>query len=97
MNQVKTGLQRIKKITESIIGLPTLPTVVSKMIDQVDSPRTSTAALARLISSDQALTAKVLKIANPEAVKEEVLGKKVMVKGELSGDTVTLSSVAEAK
>lgn len=64
MNQPKTGLQRIKKITESIIGLPTLPTVVSKMIDQVDSPRTSTAALARLISSDQALTAKVLKFAN---------------------------------
>lgn len=64
MVQIKTGLQRIRKITESIIGLPTLPTIVSKMIDLVDSPRTSTAALARLISSDQALTAKVLKFAN---------------------------------
>jgi HD-like signal output (HDOD) protein len=64
MDQAKSGLQRIKKVTESIIGLPTLPTIVSKMIDQVDSPRTSTAALARLIASDQALTAKVLKFAN---------------------------------
>jgi putative nucleotidyltransferase with HDIG domain len=62
--QVKADAQRIKRITESIIGLPTLPTVVSKMIDQVDSPRTSAAALARLISADQALTAKVLKLAN---------------------------------
>jgi putative nucleotidyltransferase with HDIG domain len=56
--------KRIRKIAESIIGLPTLPTVVSKMIDLVDSPRTSASMLARLISSDQALTAKVLKLAN---------------------------------
>ena len=64
IKQVKVDAKRIKRITESIIGLPTLPTVVSKMIDQVDSPRTSAASLARLISADQALTAKVLKLAN---------------------------------
>jgi HD-like signal output (HDOD) protein len=63
-DQIKTDSKRIKKIAESIIGLPTLPTVVSKMIELVDSPRTSAASLARLISSDQALTAKVLKLAN---------------------------------
>lgn len=40
---------------------------------------------------------KVLKIANTDVVKEDVLGKKVRVKGELSGDTLTLSSVEEAK
>jgi len=55
---------RIKKITESIIGLPTLPTVVSKMIQLVDNPKTSAASLARLISTDQALTARILKLAN---------------------------------
>lgn len=55
---------RIKRITESIIGLPTLPTVVSKMITLVDNPRTSAASLARLISTDQALTARILKLAN---------------------------------
>jgi len=55
---------RIKKITEKIIGLPTLPTVVSKMIELVDNPKTSAASLASLISTDQALTAKILKMAN---------------------------------
>lgn len=55
---------RIKRITESIIGLPTLPTVVAKMIELVDNPRTSASSLARLIASDQALTARILKLAN---------------------------------
>jgi putative nucleotidyltransferase with HDIG domain len=55
---------RIKRITESIISLPTLPAVVSKMIELVDNPKTSAASLARLISTDQALTAKILKLAN---------------------------------
>ena len=39
---------------------------------------------------------KVIKIANADMVKEDVLGKKVTVKGDLSGDTLTLTSVAEA-
>lgn len=56
--------QRVRRITESIIGLPTLPSVVSKMIELVDNPKTSAAILARLISTDQALTAKILKLAN---------------------------------
>lgn len=64
MTKARLDAKRIRRTTESIIGLPTLPTVVSKMIDIVDSPRTSATALARLIASDQALTAKVLKLAN---------------------------------
>lgn len=64
MNHSKTNSKRIKKIAESVISLPTLPIVISKMIELVDSPRTSAAALARLISADQSLTAKVLKLAN---------------------------------
>ena len=55
---------RIRSITEKVIGLPTLPTVVSKMIELVDNPRTSAAMLANLISTDQALTARILKMAN---------------------------------
>lgn len=55
---------RIKRITESIIGLPTLPTVVSKMIELVDSPKTSATSLANLISTDQTITARILKMAN---------------------------------
>jgi putative nucleotidyltransferase with HDIG domain len=60
----KADVARIKRITESIIGLPTLPTVVSKMIQLVDNPKTSAVSLARLISTDQALTARILKLAN---------------------------------
>ncbi|MDG5815868.1 HDOD domain-containing protein [Chitinispirillales bacterium ANBcel5] len=55
---------RIKRITQSIIGLPTLPTVISKMLEMIDNPRTSATTLARLISTDQSLTAKILKLAN---------------------------------
>ncbi len=56
--------QRLKRVTQSIIGLPTLPTVVSQMIGLIDNPRTSARAVARLIATDQALTAKILKLAN---------------------------------
>ncbi len=55
---------RVRQITERIMGLPTLPSVVAKMIELVDNPKTSAASLARLISTDQALTAKILKLAN---------------------------------
>jgi putative nucleotidyltransferase with HDIG domain len=55
---------RIRRIAESIINLPTLPTVVAKMIQLVDNPKTSAGSLARLISTDQALTARILKLAN---------------------------------
>ena len=64
MQTARPDPQRIRRITESIIGLPTLPTVVSKMIELVDNPRTSAGSLARLISTDQSLTAKILKLAN---------------------------------
>lgn len=64
MAEKKADPLRIKKITESIIGLPTLPTVVSKMIQLIDNPKTSAASLAKLISTDQALTARILKLAN---------------------------------
>jgi HD-like signal output (HDOD) protein len=65
MNELdKPDPKRIRRIAESIIGLPTLPTVVSKMLELVDNPRTSTAVLARLVSTDQSLTARILKMAN---------------------------------
>ena len=56
--------EKLKRITESIIRLPTLPTVVSRMIQLVDNPKTSAASLAQFIASDQSLTARILKLAN---------------------------------
>ncbi|HEX7511359.1 MAG TPA: HDOD domain-containing protein, partial [Chitinivibrionales bacterium] len=61
---MKPAALKIKRITESVISLPTLPTVVSKMIQLVDNPKTSAGSLARLIYTDQALTARILKLAN---------------------------------
>lgn len=56
--------KRVKRITDSLISLPTLPTVVAKMLELVDNPKTSASTLAGLISRDQVLTAKILKLAN---------------------------------
>jgi len=56
--------QQIKKITQSIIGLPALPTVITQMIGLIGNPKTSARDVARLIATDQALTAKILKLAN---------------------------------
>lgn len=55
---------RIRRIAQGILDLPTLPTVVAKIVQLVDNPRTNAATLARLISSDPALTARMLKMAN---------------------------------
>lgn len=56
--------QRLKRITQSIIALPTLPTVIGQLISLIDNPKTSARGVAQLISTDQALTAKILKLAN---------------------------------
>lgn len=55
---------KIKKITQHIFDLPTLPTTVAKTIELVDNPNTSARMLSQIISSDQALTAQILKLAN---------------------------------
>lgn len=56
--------EQIKERVKSIIQLPALPTLALEVADMIDNPKTSAQQLGRLISSDQALTAKVLKIAN---------------------------------
>ncbi|MDA0333544.1 MAG: HDOD domain-containing protein [bacterium] len=56
--------QRLKRITQSIIGLPTLPTVITQLISLIDNPKTSARNVSQLIATGQALTAKILKLAN---------------------------------
>lgn len=56
--------EQIKDRVLTIIQLPALPTIAMEVIQMVDNPKTSASSLGKLISSDQALTAKVLKIAN---------------------------------
>jgi len=56
--------EQIRERVKSIIQLPALPSLAFEVVEMVDNPKTSAQQLGRLISSDQALTAKVLKIAN---------------------------------
>jgi len=56
--------QEIERAMGGISNLPTLPTVVANMIRLVDNPRTSARDLERHISTDPALTAKILRLVN---------------------------------
>jgi len=60
----QTKKEKIKRITQGILGLSALPTIIAKVIELVDNPKTSASALGKLISTDQVLTARVLKLAN---------------------------------
>ncbi|ERP38897.1 HDOD domain-containing protein [Chitinivibrio alkaliphilus] len=55
---------KLTYIASRISTIPTLPTVISKMLEMVDNPRTDARRLARVISNDQSLTARILKTAN---------------------------------
>jgi HD-like signal output (HDOD) protein len=54
----------IDKILAGINNLPTLPAVYTTLSEALEDPRTSTEKLAQIISSDQASSFKVLKVAN---------------------------------
>ena len=54
----------IRDKVKTIISLPALPAIAMEVVEMVDNPKTSASQLGKIISTDQALTAKVLKIAN---------------------------------
>jgi len=54
----------IQKVVDRLKDIPTLPQVVQKIVEIVDSPHTSASDLNKAISNDQALSAKVLKLVN---------------------------------
>ncbi|MBN2299372.1 MAG: HDOD domain-containing protein, partial [Deltaproteobacteria bacterium] len=56
--------QQLKAITKRIQSLPTLPQVVQELTKMVESPDVTAKDVGRLISSDQVLSAKVLKLVN---------------------------------
>ena len=53
-----------EEISEAILRLPSLPHIVMELIDALDNGDVDTNTLAQKISHDQALTAKVLGLAN---------------------------------
>jgi putative nucleotidyltransferase with HDIG domain len=54
----------IKEKVQSIAQLPALSSIASMALEMVENPKVSTSSLGKLIATDLALTAKVLKIAN---------------------------------
>lgn len=56
--------QGIKNAIEGVQQIPTLPGVVSRVTSMIHDPHVSTEQIARIVSRDQALSAKVLKLVN---------------------------------
>jgi putative nucleotidyltransferase with HDIG domain len=54
----------IKKITQSLISLPTLPTVAAQLFELVDDEKYQREALEQIISGDPVLAARLLKMIN---------------------------------
>jgi HD-like signal output (HDOD) protein len=54
----------IERKLESLTELPTIPAVISQVLDALDNPNLSAGNLARVIEQDQTLTARVLRVAN---------------------------------
>jgi putative nucleotidyltransferase with HDIG domain len=54
----------LKKIVMEAADLPTIPTVAKKVVKALSNPNTNINDLNKIISTDQALSARVLKIAN---------------------------------
>ncbi|NUN49571.1 MAG: HDOD domain-containing protein [Candidatus Brocadiae bacterium] len=55
---------RLRQLVGRIQGLPTLPQILSSMNRLMTNPRTSAKEVAQLISSDPAITSKVLRVVN---------------------------------
>lgn len=58
------GKNKLKSVVSQITNLPTLPKVVTRVIELVEDPEVSSATLAKAISTDAAMVSKVLRAAN---------------------------------
>ncbi len=57
-------LPHLQRLAARVEGLPALPLIASRLLEAVDDPSSSAADLSTIISSDQALAARLLKLAN---------------------------------
>src|SRR3989339_855229 len=53
-----------KQLIEQLEGLPTLPTIMLKIFECIDDPKSSAEDLKKIIINDLAISSKVLKLAN---------------------------------
>jgi HD-like signal output (HDOD) protein len=58
------AIYNLREKIQNIIHLPALPTIAMEVIGIIENPRTNVHTLSNIISKDQVLAAKILKIAN---------------------------------
>jgi putative nucleotidyltransferase with HDIG domain len=56
--------ERLQQLVQTIRDLPALPEVVVRVMRMAEDPRSDTQSIARVIATDQAMAARVLKLAN---------------------------------
>ena len=56
--------QELEKLIRKIDDLPTLPTVYAKLAETINNPSTTARDVSKILSHDQALTAKLLRLVN---------------------------------
>ena len=56
--------EHLRRISQSLLNLPTLPTLAARLLDLVDNPNTNAGTLAQFVSQDQVITARLLKMGN---------------------------------
>ncbi len=64
MNSYHLIAPHIKQRLEQIVNIPTLPQVLAKVIPMLSDPKVSAREVARVISQDQSLVSRVLRIVN---------------------------------
>jgi putative nucleotidyltransferase with HDIG domain len=56
----------LRRVTEEMVSLPTLPVVARRLLEAVADPSTSSDAVSRILALDPSLTARTLKLANSD-------------------------------
>ncbi len=56
--------EQIKKVLSTLEDIPTLPTVINKLMELLENPKSTAKDINDVIKTDQSLTAKTLKLVN---------------------------------
>lgn len=63
-NEYEIPREKLDKILSKIEDLPTLPIVIQRILQLINDPKATTKQIGSIITSDQSLTAKTLKLVN---------------------------------
>ena len=55
---------QLRRVTEDLVALPTLPLVASQLLEAIADPDTRSEEVPRIVALDPALTARTLRLAN---------------------------------